>query len=245
MRILNFIKKTYFKSYKTIKNDDFIKRLKCTVIGEGMLHDGNIYSIDYALKNIPKKGIILEIGSYGGLSTNLILYLLKKYNMNHKMYGCDAWIYEGYNDNDSIIKNTIDGRSDINRIDYMNHIKNSFIESTKLLSNENLPYTCHLKSDDFFKKWNNNETFHDVFNRDFKINDKIAFAYVDGNHSYEQTKKDFENVSKKLMLNGFVLIDDTAENLDFGSVLFAKEILNNSEFKLVFKNPNYLFQKIH
>jgi len=232
------------KRIKKIENDNFIKRLRCSVIGEGMLHDGNIYLMNFAIKNMPEDGIIFEIGSYGGLSTNLILHLLKKHHKNNVFFGCDAWVYEGYNDYKVISESHIDGRDDIDRKDYMNYIKNSFVVSTQFLHPKKLPFTCHLTSDAFFEKWNANEEFTDVFDRSFYMSDRISFCYIDGDHSYEQTKKDFENVASKLKINGFLLIDDSTKHLSYGSAKFVKEILRNSDFKLVDANPNYLFQKI-
>jgi hypothetical protein len=64
------------KQIKIIRDDNFIKRLNSSVIGEGMLHKGNPYLMDYAIKYLPENGIVLEIGVYGGLPTNLILHLL-------------------------------------------------------------------------------------------------------------------------------------------------------------------------
>ncbi len=229
---------------KKIEKDDFISRLRSSVIGEGMLHEGNIYLMDYAIKNMPENGIVMEIGCYGGLSTNLMLHLLNKHQKKNEFFGCDAWIYEGYNDYKGIIENHMDGRNDIDRKEYMNHIKNSFITSTQFLHSKKLPFTCHLTSDVFFEKWNKNEEFNDVFNRAFVIKDKISFCYIDGDHSFEQTKKDFENVDSKLNLNGFVLIDDSSKNMKFGSAKFIKEILKNPNYRYIDSNPNYLFQKI-
>ena len=231
-------------SIKTIFNDYFIKRLRCTVIGEGMLHEGNIYLIDYALKNMPKNGATFEIGVYGGLSTNLILYLKFKNNIISEHYGCDAWVYEGYNDCLAKKESYIDGRNDISRTDYMNYIKSAFINATNFLHPNNLPYVAHFRSDDFFEKWNKNEIFIDVFERSFFVNKNISFAYIDGDHSFEQTKKDFENVDAKLNLNGFVLIDDSAKKSNFGSAKYVSEILKNPNYKYIDRNPNYLFQKI-
>lgn len=239
------VKKWWSKSVKKVKQDDFISRLRCSVIGEGMLHEGNIFLLDYAIQNMPEKGIVLEIGCYGSLSTNLIIHLLNKYKRTNLFMGCDAWIYEGYYDHLGNKETHIDGRIDISRTDYSKYIKNAFITSTLFLHAKNLPYTCHLTSDLFFDKWNNNEVFTDVFDRDFKITEEIAFAYIDGDHSYEQTKKDFENVAARLMVNGYVLIDDSATNMTFGSAKFINEIKKNKAFKQIDSNPNFLFQKIN
>lgn len=231
------------KTVKKIQTDLFIKRLRSSVIGEGMLHEGNIFLIDYAIRNMPDEGIVFEIGSYGGLSTNLILHLLKKHNKGNHLFGCDPWIYEGYNDYKETAPLHIDGREDLERNKYMTYIKNAFINAALLLHPEKLPFTAHLKSDALFEKWDRNEEFVDVFGRNFSMPNKIAFCYIDGDHSYEQTKKDFENVDSKLQPKGFILIDDSAKNLNFGSANFVKEIMKNPNFRLIDTNPNYLFQK--
>jgi dimeric dUTPase (all-alpha-NTP-PPase superfamily) len=157
-----------------------------------MLDDGNIYLVDYAIKNMPDNGIIMKIDCYGGLSTNLILYLLNKNNINTQLIGCDAWTYEGFMGHLGVIENYIDGRKDINREKYMEHIKKSFISSTQFLHHDTLPFTCHLTYDDFFEKWNKKEAFFDVFNRSFELKEKLSFCYIDGDHSYVQTKKDYK-----------------------------------------------------
>ncbi|WP_366512821.1 class I SAM-dependent methyltransferase [Kordia sp.] len=72
----------------------------------------------------------------------------------------------------------------------------------------------------------------------------MSFAYIDGDHSYEQTKKDFENVDSKLKVNGFILLDDSADHLNFGSSDFIKDIKKNDNYKIIDSNPNYLIQKV-
>jgi hypothetical protein len=232
------------KKYKTINSDSFLKRIKSTIIGEGMLHEGNIYLMDYAIQNMPDKGIIFEIGSYAGLSTNVLLHLLEKYDKKHLFVGCDAWIYEGFKDHTGIIDEHIDAKTDVTRAAYVAYLKNAFINAAKLLHPNTKPYTCHLTSDAFFKKWNANEEFTDVFDRTFNIQQEISFSYIDGDHSYEQTKKDFENVDSKLKLNGFILLDDSADHLNFGSSDFIKEIKKNPKYTIIDSNPNYLIQKV-
>jgi hypothetical protein len=90
-----FIIENILKKTKKIIDDLFIKRLKCTVIGEGMLDEWNIYLMDYVIKKISNRGAILEIGSYGGSSTNLMLHLIKKHQKENPFSACDSWIYEG------------------------------------------------------------------------------------------------------------------------------------------------------
>lgn len=233
----------FFNKTKLLK-DSYIDRLRCSVIGEGMLHAGNPYLMDFAIKNMPLNGIVIEIGVYGGLSTNLLLYLLQKNDKIQKLYGCDAWVYEGYKDFTGIVETHIDGREDILRKDYVQYIKDSFLRSVGFLNKDNLPHTCHSTSDDFFTQWSSTNLFTDVFGRNFSISQKISFAYIDGDHSLEQTEKDFNNVAERLLIGGFVLIDDSADGMSFGSASFIKHIRKNPCFEIVTQNPNYLIKKI-
>jgi hypothetical protein len=72
----------------------------------------------------------------------------------------------------------------------------------------------------------------------------LSFAYIDGNHTYEYAKRDFINVHQNLVPRGFILFDDTTDDNPFGLTKLIKEIKKRSDYALVFKNPNYLFQKI-
>ena len=44
----------------------------------GMLSDGNIDSFEYAIKNLPSESPLIEIGSFCGLSTNIINFYLRE-----------------------------------------------------------------------------------------------------------------------------------------------------------------------
>ena len=239
------IQQLFKKSYKTIENDAFLKRIKATIIGEGMLHEGNIFLMDYAIQHMPDDGIVLEIGSYAGLSTNALLHLLQKHHKKHTFIGCDAWIYEGFNDYTGNIETHIDGKAEVSRKDYVAYIKTAFINAAQLLHPNAKPFTCHMPSDAFFENWNSKNQFTDVFDRTFSIQDTISFCYIDGDHSYEQAKKDFENVAAKLKRNGFILLDDSADYLNFGSKHLMKDIKNDHRFKIIDSNPNYLIQKVN
>lgn len=231
------------RQYRVSPHDDFILRLRCTVIGEGMLHPGNIYLMEHAVQQMPDGGCVLEIGSYGGLSANLLTYLLQKNGREAPLFCCDAWVYEGFHDEKGQATPWMDGRTDVLRSDYMAHIKASFVQSSKLLSPHNLPRAAHLDSDRFFDAWNAGETVEDVFGRATKLGGPIAFAYIDGNHAYDFAKRDFENVARHLLPGGLVLLDDSAKHQKFGSAKLAQELCQNSGFAAVLANPHYLFQK--
>jgi hypothetical protein len=243
--MLRTLLKTLFERnrYRQLPHDDFILRLRCTVIGEGMLHPGNIYLMDHAVRHMPAGGCVLEIGSYAGLSANLLRYLMQKYHRTEDLFCCDAWVYEGYHDEKGMATKYMDGRSDVLRSDYMAHIKNAFIQSSKLLSARQLPKAVHLDSDAFFEAWELQKELTDVFGQSVKLGGSIALAYVDGNHAYDYAKRDVENAAKYLLPGGYLLLDDSAKHQHFGSAKLAQELRQNADFETVLANPHYLFKK--
>lgn len=239
----NWLKKI-IKPNKIVYQDDFIKRLRSLVIGEGMLHEENIFQMEYAITNMPQNGNVIEIGIYGGLSTNVILHLLKKHNKTNKLYNVDAWIYEGFKDYTGFLEECIDGRPDLNRNDYSLYLKNQYINGIKFLSADSLPNTIHSTSDDFFIAWNLKQKATDVFGRDIVLGGPISFAYIDGGHSYVQAKKDYLNVMKNLLKGGLILFDDSVLSSNYGSAKLVKELLSEKALKLVDSRLNHLFIKV-
>jgi Methyltransferase domain len=232
------------KKFSTNLSDDFIKRLQASVIGEGMLHKGNIDLLDFVIAQLPSYGCIIEIGSYGGLSTNLICYLLNKHKKENPFFSCDAWVYEGFKDYTGIVEDYVDGRSDLSRKAYMNYIKQAFINACSFLNKNNLPKSYHLTSNQFFAEWSKKSLVTDVFGNNNNIGGDICFAYIDGDHSYKSVKEDFNNVNQFLVKGGYILFDDSQDGINMGSSIFMKEMKQNTSFKFIDKNPNYLFQKI-
>lgn len=224
-------------------SDRFIMRLPSSTIGCGMLHEGNIYLMDHAIRHMPAGGYVLEIGSWGGLSTNLLLHLMKKYNRQELFLGCDPWWYS-YREGGAGEPECIDGREDISRKDYMEYIRLGFMDSVSLFSKSNLPYTFQMTSDEFFKQIGEKASLTDVFGRNMVPDKGISFCYIDGNHTYDFVKRDFENADQHLILHGMILFDDSMDGDQFGSAHFMKEIRKNQAYKIVAKNPNYLIQKM-
>lgn len=247
---LRTLQRYYFKLFqeKTLK-DDFIARLHCSIIGGSMMPLGNIFALDYAIQHLPKVGNVVEIGSFGGMSTNIICYLLQKHQQNALFFTCDPWIYEGFYDkvqkeNPQYMK-YIDGSQTIERESYTNFIKQNFIQATRFFSANNLPHSTDISSDTFFSYWHQNHSLTDLFGNSAQLGGKIAFAYIDGDHSYVQAKRDFENVYQNLVEGGFILLDDSADFQSFGSAKLAKEITKTyPNMKCVLKNPHYLWVKI-
>ncbi len=235
-------------AYRTL-DDDFIRRLRCSLVGEGMLHPGNVFAMAHAIRKMPEEGAVLEIGSYAGLSTNVLAYLLQKHRRAHPFFSCDAWIYEGFHDDSPGISPArlqhMDGAADISRDAYMQYIKSCFIRGTRFFSTLRLPHTFHLTSDAFFEKWKAGETGEGVFGRNAKLGGPLAFVYIDGNHAYEFAKRDVENSLSLLLPGGFLLLDDTADFLPYGSRQLARELQRDRRVELVMKNPNYLYRKAY
>lgn len=231
------------KPYIPAAPDDFILRLRSSVIGEGMLHPGNVWLMEQAVQKMPDGGCVLEIGSHGGLSANLLTYLLGKYRRDAPLFCCDAWVYEGYHDQKGQADIWMDGRDDVLRTDYTAYIKNAFVQAAHLLSPHRLPQACHLCSDDFFEAWAKRATVTDVFGREIGLGGPVSFAYIDGSHAYDFAKRDFENTAAWLLPGGFVLLDDSADHLSFGSARLAQELRRRRDFEIVSANPHYLLQK--
>jgi hypothetical protein len=203
----------------------------------GMLHRGNVFCMDYAIKNLPSHKPVLEIGSFCGLSANVIAYLLAKHNKNNSIISSDKWIFEGAENGGNL------GLSSISHQDYHEYVKSTFKRNVEFFSRENKPYTIEVFSDEFFELWDKNKTVKDVFGRDVQLGGNFSFCYIDGNHTYEFAKRDFENTDKNLDVGGYILFDDSYDGQPFGLTKLMKEVKNNKNYKLVMKNPNYLFMK--
>ena len=96
----------------------------------------------------------------------------------------------------------------------------------------------------FFAAWRLGETMDDVFGRRAELGGPISFCYIDGNHSYDFAKRDFENTDQHLVAGGFILFDDSSDGnvwADVGRVV--AEVPQSGRYALIGKYPNYLFQK--
>lgn len=97
-----------------------------------------------------------------------------------------------------------------------------------------------------FIKSTSEEAYYDFFVRQ---NIKIDVLFIDGDHSYEGVKKDFELYSKLLSDNGIIIIHDTDGNYEETFIIsedtkethhrfdgpskFIKELQENTEWNLV------------
>jgi Methyltransferase domain len=205
-------------------------------VNAGMLNKGNLMCFDYAIRNLPSNNPIVEIGSFCGLSTNLLAYFKKKHRVSNPIFNCDKWEFEGAAGNV--------GESDITHADYRAFARDSYIRNVKMFSRNGLPHTVEALSDEFFTAWGAGTTVTDVFGRTTKLGGPISFCYIDGNHSYEFARSDFLNTDRFLEPGGFVLFDDSADGSHWEVCRVVEEVKRMPNYRLVVKNPNYLFQKV-
>jgi hypothetical protein len=205
----------------------------------GMLNRGNVDCFDYAIKNLPSTSPIIEIGSFCGLSTNIISYFKQKYKVNNSTISCDKWIFEG-SENGGMLGDS----KFISHANYHDYIKETFIRNVKMFSDMDLPFTLEVFSDEFFDFWKNQRIYRDVFDREIQLGGSISFCYIDGNHSYEFSKRDFENCDKYLDKGGFILFDDSADGSGWEVCKVVQEVRATKRYELVAKAPNYFFRKM-
>jgi Methyltransferase domain len=105
------------------------------------------------------------------------------------------------------------------------------------------PPRSRIASPRLFQAWSENKTVVDFFDCSAKLGGSMSFAYIDGSHAYEQSKRDFENVNRFLERGGFVIFDDSADGTAWGSHRVAKEASELSSYELVARNPNYCIKK--
>jgi hypothetical protein len=215
--------------------DEFIRWLRYA--NPGMLEPGNVWSMEYAIRHLPSRHPLVEIGSFAGLSTNVICHLLRKHGRDNAFFTCDNWDVTGRRSTTPI------PGSDIAFPDYANYVKASCLRNLEFFSPGNRPHTIEASSTEFFEKWDQGERVTDVFGRGARLGGPISFCYVDALHSYEAVRGEFESVDRHLDSGGFVLFDDSSDSSPFGLKRLMPEIARSGRYELVHRNPNYLFRK--
>ena len=203
----------------------------------GMLQRGNLYCFDYALGHLPSGAPLVEIGSFCGLSTNLLTYYKQKHGVTNPLITCDRWFFEGAQDDSSV------GASRISHAEYRAFVKETYIRNVGMFSRDDLPFTVEMFSDEFFEAWRAGRAETDVLGRPVKLGGPISFCFIDGNHSYEFARRDFEHTDEFLERGGFLLFDDSADGSGWEVCEVVKEVEAAGRYELVAKNPNYFFRK--
>ena len=204
----------------------------------GMLCQGNIEAMEYAIENMPPCKPILEIGSFCGLSTVVLSYLLDKRSKTTPLYTCDKWEFEGQQ-----LGAPLGDSPSVTHDVYREYVRNTFIRVMQTFAANRLPYTIECFSDEFFRRWFEEEKAIDVFDRSVTLGGEFSFCYIDGNHTYEFAKRDFENADRSLVRGGFILFDDSADGSHWEVNQLTREIASGHRYDLVSQNPNYLFCK--
>lgn len=204
----------------------------------GMLLPGNVDCFDHAIRNLPGASPVVEIGSFCGLSTNVIAHLLARHGARNTLVTCDKWIFEGARDGEALGESRT-----VSHAEYREFVKESFLRNVRMFSRENPPVAIEALSDEFFGAWARGELRVDLFGREFRLGGPISFCYIDGNHSYDFARRDFEHCDRHLEEGGFVLFDDSADGSGRGVCDVVRDVARTGRYELVAKNPNYFFRK--
>lgn len=204
----------------------------------GMLEQGNIEAMEYAVSNMPPGHPIVEIGSFCGLSTIVLTYLLEKHCRIVPLFTCDKWEFEGQH-----VGTLLGDSQSVTHDAYRAYVKGTFLQSMRTFATNRLPHTIECFSDDFFRHWQANEETVDIFGHSVTLGGKISFCYIDGNHTYEFAKRDFINADRALVSGGYVLFDDSADGTHWEVNQLTCEIATHPHYELISRNPNYLFRK--
>jgi hypothetical protein len=196
------------------RRDEFLEWLNFIV--PGMLGPGNLDLLNHAVLGMPAKGAVVEIGSFAGLSINHVIHMMRQAGRSNSVFSVDEWRFEGWQD--CIIQD-----SSVQFADYREHVIDTFRRCLMLFHADSLPYHVVVSSDEFFRLWAENETVVDFFGRSKTLGGPISFAYIDGDHTYEQSMRDFENVDRFLLPGGFIVLDDSADGSEWGSNRTARE----------------------
>lgn len=216
-------------------DDEFVRWL--SYANAGMLHPGNVWSMDQALRSIPDTAAVVEIGSFAGLSTNVICHLLRKHGRTNPFFACDNWDVTGQGATGSIEGSRLGFPL------YARYVKDSFVRNVSFFSPDNRPYAIECSSASFFTRWEKAEMAEDVFGRTARLGGPIGFAYVDGIHSVEAVRAEFEAIDRVLVPGGFILFDDSADSSPFGLNRLMREIAGGGRHELLGQTPNYFFRK--
>jgi len=204
----------------------------------GMLHVGNRYCFDYAISHLPSHAPIVEIGSFCGLSTNFLTYYKKRHGRENKIFNCDRWEFENTDKSSPLDELAI------THAEYRAFVKDTYTRNVEFFSRLDRPHTIEMFSDEFFSAWRDKSESTDIFGRQVQLGGPISFCYIDGNHSYEFAKRDFQNCDEFLEPAGFILFDDSADDSPFEVNRVIEEIKSSGGYEVVVKNPNYLLRKL-
>ncbi len=204
----------------------------------GMLDRRNVDAMDYALQRLPSNAPLLEIGSFCGLSTCVLSFLIRKHRLPNRLFTCDSWLFEG-----QVLGAPLAEGTTVTHDEYRRFVQESFRRNVSTFCSDRLPQTIESDSGEFFALWSANAAKADVFGHPAQLGGPISFAYIDGCHAYDGAKRDFENTDRFLVPGGFILFDDSGDGSGWEVCRVIQEILAAGRYELISHNPNYLFRK--
>lgn len=205
----------------------------------GMTHRGNLHCLDHAMAGLAGDAPIVEIGAFCGLSTNLLAYYRWKRGRRNPIIACDRWDFEYAQPGQPV------GNSLITHDEYRSFVKESFLRNIRLFSRPELPQPVEMTSDEFFAAWRRRDQVKDLLGRPLQLGGPISFAVIDGNHTYEFARRDFQNSDEFLLPGGFIFLDDSSDDSRFEGVRrVVKEVQSSGRYELAARNPHYLFRKL-
>ncbi len=204
----------------------------------GWLNPGNVRAFDHCIREMPD-GAVVEIGCHAGLSTNAIGHFIARHGRTASFFSADPWLANP--DMPAPLGSGLEPQEWAEQ--QRGFIRDTFDRATRLNSADRLPHHFELLSDAFFAAWQAHETRTDYFGRRASLGGAIAFAYIDGDHSFEQTWADFSNVDRHLARGGFVLFDDTGAGWYYGATEAAVRAAALPGYRLVSRAPHYCVQK--
>lgn len=228
------IKQVNDQQIKPVIKDDHMSWMAS--INPGMLRFENLALFAYCIENLASEAPIIEIGSFAGLSLNHLILFLRRAARTNQVFSVDEWNFEGYQPG-GLIGGVVSFEA------YRAHVIETFRRNVTLFSGDRLPHHIELNSDAFFVAWGSREERTDYFGNSAHLGGPISFAYIDGDHTYAQSKKDFENVDRYLEPGGFIVFDDSADGSGWGSNRTAQEAATSLRYEVVAKNPNYCLRK--
>lgn len=220
----------------SIINSPYLSWLRLAV--PGMLLDGNIIAIEHAIRNLPADAAVIEIGTFSGLSTAVIAHFLDKYDQNPDFYTCDRWEFEGQQ-----LGECLGASRFVTHDEYRDYVKGNFLRTAETFVKGRSLHTIEVFSDEFFGLWFRRETVTSVFGRQVRLGGPIGFCYIDGNHTYDFARRDFENTDRFLVAGGHILFDDSADGSIWEVNQLVREVVRTKQYELVMRNPNYLLKK--
>ena len=217
----------------------------------GMTDPGTLHCMDHVMRNLPSDAPVVEVGVFSGMGTNLLAYFRYRHPRANTIFCADKWIFEphpvtsGGPDASTGGGGYLGGVPHLTHEEYREFVKGSFIRNVQTFCIGELPNAVEELSDDFFALWRKDATVTDVFGKECTLGGPIAFSVIDGDHTYDAARRDFENSDEFLVDGGFLFFDDTADLADYrwGVHDVVAEVKRSGRYEVVMKNPHYLFQK--